>query len=236
MRFNNSAAQPAERQIAASVASSRWVHRCGPILLFSMCRWLTVIALVLSFPFVPGHNTLHAQSREEGAPHPKSGRCGSGTVPLTFRDGLALARISINQKPVTFIVDSAGMTMINSDHVLLPVFQRIRTGAVTFSASDAPELWDVVSVKSFVVGSEDLHDSKILAHSLRILEGKLGGEIDGILGKDVLKLWESVTLDYKRRTLILEGGSTCRAAEMSESLLMLQHDATPQQRRAQRSP
>jgi len=45
-------------------------------------------------------------------------------VPLTIRQGLALIRVSINHKPMTFIVDSGGMTIINSDRVSLPVVRR----------------------------------------------------------------------------------------------------------------
>ena len=84
-------------------------------------------------------------------------------------------------------------------------------------------LWNVVRVKSFTVGARDLPDSTLLSRSLRSLETKLGQELDGILGKDVLSLWDSVALDYKHHVLVLER-SNCPEQLSPESLFRLQPD------------
>jgi hypothetical protein len=185
-------------------------------------KWLLVI--VLTFHITLGHDALRAQSRSANLVRSaEKNSCGKGTLPLTFREGLALVTVGIDEKPLTFIVDSAGTTIVNSDHVLLPVVQQIRASAVTVSAAEPKDLWNVVRVKSFTVGARDLSDSNLLSHSLRSLETQLGREVDGILGKDVLSLWDSVSLDYKHRVLVLER-SNCPETLSSESLFRLQQD------------
>ncbi len=156
--------------------------------------------------------------------HPSAvNTCAKGTLPLTFREGLALVTIGVDQKPMTFIVDSAGTTVINSDRVVLPVVEQIRGSAVTVSVAEPVDLWNVVRVKSFTVGARDLPDANVLSRSLRSLETKIGQELDGILGKDVLSLWDSVSLDYKHRVLVLER-SDCPEQSSSEFLLRLRMD------------
>jgi hypothetical protein len=186
-------------------------------------KWL--LAIVVIFHMTLGPDALRAQS--QGASSARSGQnnsCGKATLPLTFREGLALVTIGINQKPLTFIVDSAGTTIINSDRVVLPVIQQIRASAVTVSVAEPLDLWNVVRVKSFAVGARDLPDSTVLSHSLRSLEIQLGQEVDGILGRDMLALWDSVSLDYKHRVLVLQR-SSCPEQNTSESLWRLQWDA-----------
>jgi hypothetical protein len=186
-------------------------------------KWL--LAIVVTFHMTLGHAALHAQpQRASSARSGQNNSCGKATLPLTFREGLALVTIGIDQKPMTFIVDSAGTTIINSDRLVLPVIQQIRASAVTVSLAEPLDLWNVVRVKSFTVGARDLPDSTVLSHSLRSLEIQLSQEVDGILGRDMLALWDSVSLDYKRRVLVLQR-SSCPEQNISESLWKLQWDA-----------
>jgi hypothetical protein len=154
-------------------------------------KWL--LAIVVISQITLGQNTLRAQSRNANSVRSaENNACGKGTLPLTFREGLALVTVGVDQKPMTFIVDSAGMTIINSDHVALPVIEQIRASAVTVSVAEPLDRWNVVRVKSFTVGGRDMPDSTVLSRSLRSLETKMGQEVDSILGKDVLRLWDSV--------------------------------------------
>jgi Aspartyl protease len=149
-------------------------------------------------------NELCAQSTSDaGSESASNGGCQERTANLVIKDGLAVATIYVNEKPANFIVDTASTTMINSDHLVLPVLQRIRTGAVTFSAAERVQLWDVVYIKSLRIAGVELRGAKILSRSLRILERQLGLEVDGILGQDMLRLWDSASLDYKRHALAL---------------------------------
>ena len=193
--------------------------------LFSPAAAKRLFASALFLVLILNSSDLRAQSQNNAKTRSgKTDACDKTTVPVKFREGLTLAEVLINQKPLVFIVDSAGKTMINSDRVSLPLVRQIRTGAITVSGAERLELWDVVLVKSFVVGSEDLRDSNVLSHSLKPLETKLGQEVDGILGNDVLRLWDLFLVDYKRRILILQG-ARCELPELPESLFTLQRDA-----------
>jgi hypothetical protein len=186
-------------------------------------RWL--LAVVLVFTVAPSPDVLFAQSRRADTSRPAdSDACEKQSLPLTIREGIALIRVSINQQPMTFLVDSGGKTIVNSDPVLLPVVRQIRTGTVTVAATEALELWNVVQVNSFTVGAAEFHDSRILSRSLRSLETQLGQELDGIFGNDALQLWDSFSLDYKHKVLVLQRWR-CTQPSSAESLLWLQHDA-----------
>jgi hypothetical protein len=164
-------------------------------------RWNLLMALAAC---MTGSPNLYAQSGNEiGARPASSGDCNEESVAVIIRDGIALARVYVNQKPADFIVDTAGQTMINSDRLALPVVRRIRTGPVGVSGEARLEWWNVVKVESLAVGGVELRDSKILSQSLRALEKQLGLEVDGILGQDTLRVWDSASLNYKRRVLIL---------------------------------
>jgi hypothetical protein len=176
--------------------------------------WRAMIGLFLTL--VATITAVHAQSRANVAAV-SNDSCGTGTVPLEFREGLALAKLSVNHQPMTFIIDSAGMTMINSDRVTLPVVAQIHTGIVTASTTEPLQTWNIVNVKSLAIGSAEVRDSHVLSRSMRSLETKLGKELDGILGIDVLRLWDSVSLSYKRKALVLDG-ARCTHTRTSDSL------------------
>ena len=189
----------------------------------SSAKW--PLAAALAFTLALSSDLIFAQSRKPHASQPvDSDACEQESLPLTVRDGMALVRMSINQRPATFIVDSGGMTIINSDRFVLPVVQQIRTGAVTVAAVEALQTWNVVRVDTLAVGGAELHDSKILSRSLQSLESQLGQELGGIFGNDALRLWDSFSLDYKHKILLLQS-ARCRQLPSTDSLLRMQRDA-----------
>jgi WD40 repeat protein len=214
------------RDILATPVTSKRPARAPRIFIrFRMLspKWLFALALISSLALSP--DVVFAQSRKANTSRSfDSDVCERESVPLTVHEGLALIRVSINGKSLTFIVDSAGMTIINSDHVSLPLVQRIRTGTVTVSAAETLDLWNVVQVDSLTVGTGELRDSKILSRSLRALETQLGQELDGIFGHDALRLWDSFSLDYRHKVLVLQR-SRCSQPPSTESLWRLERDA-----------
>jgi Aspartyl protease len=138
-----------------------------------------------------------------------------------MRDGIALAQLTINQKPMTFIVDSAGTTMVNSDRVALPVVRQLRAAPVTISTADAMESWRVVNISSLGLGKKQIHDLNVLSRSLPQLETQMNMEIDGILGADMLMWWDFVALDYGHKLLMLK---TSRCTNTGEDLRMMSPD------------
>jgi len=151
----------------------------------------------------------HAQTRERSAATRSVEEiCQEERVPLTVKAGISLARLEVNGKPMTFIVDSAGTSLINSDHTALRVVRQLRTAPVTLSQNTSLESWDVVQIESLRIGTEELRDLKMLSRSLPQLEKQLGSEVDGILGADLLTHWDAVALDYKHRSMRL-GRTSC---------------------------
>jgi hypothetical protein len=161
--------------------------------------------------------TIQAQFHDFIAPVPITTACTSGSVPIEFRDGLALAKLSLNQKPMTFIIDSAGVTVINSDRVSLPFVTQIRTGIITASTAEPLQPWNVVDLKSLRIGAVEVRDSQVLSRSMRLLETRLGQQLDGILGTDILQLWDSVYLNYKSKALILNRAA-CKPPKKSDPI------------------
>jgi hypothetical protein len=185
------------------------------------------LTLALTTAFLASAAAAQAPSPSEFIVRPSDkNSCGTGNVPLEFHEGLPLAKVSVNQHIMTFLIDSAGMTMINSDRVILPMVQQIHTGIITASSAEPLQLWNVVRIQSLKIGSAEIRDSNVLSRSLRSLESQLGRELDGIIGMDVLRLWDSVSLNYKAKVLALDG-ATCIHTKSSESLARLQYDAGP---------
>ena len=180
--------------------------------------------LVLGFvAILPPVTVAQTPSRNEQAARFFVGAeaCAPERVPLTMRDGIALAQLTINQKPMTFIVDSAGTTIVNSDRVALPVVRQLRAAPVTISTADAMESWRVVNISSLGLGKKQIHDLNVLSRSLPQLETQMNMEIDGILGADMLMWWDFVALDYGHKVLMLE---TSRCTNTGEGLRMMSPD------------
>ena len=174
------------------------------------------LALAVIFPASVYAQASPSPSRKEQAARFFVGvdACAPERVPLTMREGIALAQLTINQKPMTFIVDSAGTTMVNSDHVSLPVVRELRASTVTVSTMDAME-WKVVNISSLGLGKRQIHDLNVLSRSLPQLETKMKMEIDGILGSDMLMWWDFVALDYAHKALML---ASSRCSNISDDL------------------
>jgi hypothetical protein len=188
-------------------AKKVWI--CAALVLITGCR-----DLLLAQP---------AQTRSEQAAQffVNADSCALGGIPLTMRGGIALARLTINQKAMKFIVDSAGTTMVNADRVALPVVQELRAAPVTISSGDTLESWRVVNISSLGLGKREIHDLKVLSRSLPQLEAKLKIEVDGILGADMLMWWDSVVLDYRHNALVLESS---RCAQNRNDLRLIAPD------------
>jgi hypothetical protein len=153
------------------------------------------------------------QTREESGVRPaKNASCGEERIPLIIRGAIALVEIDVNGKKATFIVDSAGTTMINSDRMRLDVVEQLHLGPVTVAETAPLEAWNVVELKSMKFGKEELRDVRILSRSMPHLEKQLLGEVDGILGADLLTHWDAVALDYKHREMRL-GRTSCLTSD-----------------------
>ncbi|MBV9302661.1 MAG: aspartyl protease family protein [Acidobacteriaceae bacterium] len=128
--------------------------------------------------------------------------CISAKLPVSFSGRIGLAHVFVNGTPETFVIDTASDTIINSDRLQLLVLRAMTASTATTSGS-LPLQWELVNVRQFGLGNTKIRNIGALSRSLRAVEQGLGREIDGILGNDILNQWDSVTLDYKKRMLVL---------------------------------
>jgi hypothetical protein len=147
--------------------------------------------------------SLSQSGSDRAALFARSEVCAPGTVPLKVQEGIALATVQVNGKAMVFIVDSAGTTMINADRLALLVVGEIQTSPVTVSSAEPINSWKVVKIQTLGLGKKELRDLNVLSRSLPQLEAQLKTEVDGILGADVLGAWDSVALDYSKKTMTL---------------------------------
>ena len=176
---------------------------CGLIQIRRKFRYFMpcVAALLAAFACCAA---ARAQSREANRlRESKNEVCREEKLALTVRGAISLVQISVNGTPRTFIVDSAGITIVNSDRVTLHVVEHLRTGPVTLSETAPLEPWNVVQIASLQLGREELKDVRILSRTLPHLEKQLGAEVDGVLGADLLTRWDAVASDYKHGALKL---------------------------------
>ena len=62
---------------------------------------------------------------------------------------------------------------------------------------------------SLKLGKMEIRNLDVLSRSLVAIEDELKTEVDGILGADLLKAWDSVQLDYRGKVLILGSCNPC---------------------------
>jgi hypothetical protein len=183
-------------------------------------RFSAILALLVMNAAVQG------QTREEnGVRQTKSDGCREERIPIVVRGAIALVEIGVNGKTATFIVDSAGTTMINSDRMRLDVVEQLHLGQITAQETAPLEPWNVVEIKSMKFGKEELRDVRVLSRSLPHLEKQLLGQVDGILGADLLTHWDAVALDYKHREMRLGRTSCLTSDEEPKSLSWLRTHA-----------
>jgi hypothetical protein len=170
-------------------------------------RWI-ILLLTLGTLLSLGTTQVQAQSRDDNFPRHINEDCREQTLPLIIRGAISLVKLEINGKLMTFIVDSAGTSMINADRVPLHVVEQLSIGSVTVATTTSLEPWDVVKIGSLRIGKEEFREVKMLSRSLPHLERELHSEVGGILGADLLRRWDAVVLDYKHATLRL-GHANC---------------------------
>jgi len=185
-----------------------------------MGRWMQ-FSMILGLLVI--NTAVRGQTREDnGARQVKNESCREERIPIIVRGAIALVEIGVNGKTATFIVDSAGTTMINSDRLKLNVVEQLHLGQITIAETAPLEPWNVVQIKSMKFGKEELRDVRILSRSLPHLEKQLLGEVDGILGADLLTHWDAVALDYKHREMRL-GRTSCLASDEEPKSLSWLH-------------
>ena len=173
-------------------------------------RWLVIAIFALACLSIPPPMTLVGQSSQSASPPTE--------IPIERCDRLPIVRVLVGSTEVRFLVDTGATSMLN-----LRSFSggRAKEIEVTSWSGTAATSAREVSITEFSLGNHHLKNLKLPALDLSPIGIACGGQVDGILGVDLLdKL--AVTIDLKRQIASL-GGEPADAknmyAEMEGSMM-----------------
>ena len=125
-------------------------------------------------------------------------------IPFQFSRafGVMLINAEVNGNPAVFIVDTGSNQTIISSR-LVNVITRPLKDTVSSEKGSGYSGTGVFTRASIRVGPIVWRDHQIVAMDLRAISKSLGENIDGLLGMDFLKEFESVMVDLREHKLIL---------------------------------
>jgi len=130
----------------------------------------------------------------------QDGGAGSSEIPIERCDVLPVVRANVAGQEMRFLLDTGATTVLNLKAFSAGTTKKIRIdswrGAAATSARE-------VTIPEFRLGSHTLHDLKLPAIDLSPIGKACGGEIDGLLGVDLLDRL-GVTIDLQRKVASLK--------------------------------
>ena len=137
----------------------------------------------MALTFLLGASPLIAQQAE------------SNEIPIERCDVLPVVRAKVAGQDARFLLDTGATTVLNLKSFSGDTTKKIRIdswrGAAATSARE-------VSIADFKLGSHTLHDLKLPAIDLSPIGKACGGQIDGLLGVDLMDRL-GVTIDLQRK-------------------------------------
>jgi Aspartyl protease/Domain of unknown function (DUF4440) len=147
-------------------------------------RWVVLLTMLLVAGFV--------LAQESGA--------DSNEIPIGRCDVLPVVRANVAGQEMRFLLDTGATTVLNLKAFSAGTTKKIRIdswrGAAATSARE-------VTIPEFKLGSHTLRDLKLPAIDLSPIGKACGGEIDGLLGVDLLDRL-GVTIDLQRKVASLK--------------------------------
>ena len=141
----------------------------------------------------------------------------SNEIPIERCDVLPVVRVKVAGQDMRFLLDTGATTILNLKAFSAGTSKKIRVdswrGAAATSARE-------VSLPDFKLGGHTLHELKLPAIDLSPIGKACGGEIDGILGVDLLDRL-GVTIDLQRKVASMKlapSDSQGMFAEMEEAM------------------
>jgi ketosteroid isomerase-like protein len=135
-----------------------------------------------------------------GAAQAQSKPPDSDEIPIERCDVLPVVRVKVAGREMRFLLDTGATTILNLNAFASGTSKEIRVtswrGAAATSARE-------VSLPDFQLGAHTLHDLKLPAIDLSPIGKACGGEIDGILGVDLLDRL-GVTIDLERKVATMK--------------------------------
>lgn len=121
---------------------------------------------------------------------------------LDSRHSAILISAEVNGKPVTLILDT-GATQTILDARLLGLTNldlKMSRFADSGPGLRGEAVWAEARLK---LGSRTWRDQRVVAMNLDQLASRYGRPVHGILGQDILRTFDRVTIDFRKRTLTL---------------------------------
>lgn len=116
-------------------------------------------------------------------------------IPIERCDRLPVVKVRIDGTDMRFLLDTGATTMLNLKSFASGRSKKIEVTSWSGTAATSAR---EVSLPEFILGTHRLHDLKLPAIDLSPIGKACGGQIDGLLGVDLLEKM-GVTIDLKRQ-------------------------------------
>jgi predicted aspartyl protease len=117
--------------------------------------------------------------------------------------GLMLIKVEVNGKPAVMVLDTGSNETVVSPKLVI-VKQLSSKNALSMAKGSGYSGTGVIATAFLRVGPLNPKNYQILVVDLSDLSKSLGQDVDGILGMSVLKEFEIVSVDLRRRKLLLK--------------------------------
>jgi hypothetical protein len=128
-------------------------------------------------------------------------------IPIERCDVLPVVRVTVAGQPMRFLLDTGATTILNLKAFSSGTAKKIHIDSWQGQAATSAR---EVTLPEFQLGSHTLHDLKLPAIDLSPIAKACAGEIDGILGVDLLDRM-GVTIDLQRKVAALHPPSDTKA-------------------------
>lgn len=128
----------------------------------------------------------------------------SDEIPIERCDVLPVVRVTVAGQPMRFLLDTGATTILNLNAFSSGTAKKIQIDSWKGQAATSAR---EVTLPEFQLGSHKLHDLKLPAIDLSPIAKACAGEIDGILGVDLLDRM-GVTIDLQRKVASLHSLSS----------------------------
>src|SRR5215813_7475664 len=124
-------------------------------------------------------------------------------IPLQRCDGLPMVKITVGKSELRFLVDTAATTMLNLKSFSTGDLKEIQVTSWSGTAATSARQ---VSLPEMRIGSHHLRELKLPAIDLSPIGKACGGQVDGILGVDLMDRM-GITIDLKHQVASLAGSA-----------------------------
>lgn len=143
----------------------------------------------------------------------------SNEIPIERCDRLPVVRVQVAGQAKRFLLDTGATTILNLKAFSSGTSKKISIDSWRGSAATSAR---EVTLSDFKLGNHTLHELKLPAIDLSPIGKACGGEIDGILGVDLMDRM-GVTIDLQRKVAVLKLSPSDTAEKFAEMEKAMHH-------------